>query len=113
MGTHTPSPGKHTVEVLDRGDGHALIKFKRHYGRRPSSTLVESSPASRTNTATTVSASTSETRWRTGGAAPGPRRRRGFTDLGADRMIVGIPLFHSGDAEPMLDAIAELIALVE
>jgi len=28
-------------------------------------------------------------------------------------MIVGIPLFHSGDAEPMLDAIAELIALVE
>ena len=31
-------------------------------------------------------------------------------ELGADRMIVGMPLFRTGDAEPMLDAVAELIA---
>jgi probable F420-dependent oxidoreductase len=34
-------------------------------------------------------------------------------ELGADRMIVGMPLFRTGDAEPMLDAVAELIALAE
>ena len=30
-------------------------------------------------------------------------------DLGADRMIVGMPLFRMADAEPMLDAVAELV----
>lgn len=30
-------------------------------------------------------------------------------DLGADRVIVGMPLFRIEDAEPMLDAVAELV----
>jgi probable F420-dependent oxidoreductase len=30
-------------------------------------------------------------------------------DLGADRLVVGMPLFRTSDIEPMLDAVAELI----
>jgi hypothetical protein len=29
-------------------------------------------------------------------------------DLGADRLVVGMPLFRSDDIEPMLDAVTEL-----
>jgi probable F420-dependent oxidoreductase len=43
----------------------------------------------------------------------GPAALTRLRALGADRMIVGMPLFRTGDAEPMLDAVAELIALAE
>jgi probable F420-dependent oxidoreductase len=33
-------------------------------------------------------------------------------DLGADRVIVGMPLFRTGDIEPMLDAVADLVLQV-